>query len=529
MTDYIGHQVDRYEIVEQIAKGGMATVYRAWQASMNRHVAIKMLPPQFTHDDTFLERFYREAEVVAGLQHPHILPVYDFGEYDNCPYLVMAYLSGGTLTDLIAEGPMDPKEVGRLVAQIADALDYAHSKGIIHRDLKPGNVLLDERGNAYLADFGLARIAESASEITGTSILGTPTYMAPEQASSTELTPAADIYALGVTIFQMLSGRVPYEAPSAVGLIMAHATMPIPNILEKRPDLPGETQTIISRSMAKKAAERYATPSALASSLAFALETATHELAVAEGDSRDALMMTNMLGHVIFVDNPCLKLLKRHHSEARAIIGKSLAEVLGLSRSVAEQIIEDIKRDGSVQDLELEVSDANGTSFKVRCSAIATRDEQGAFVGADLSLRAFVVSDAQGEDAFDTATEILDSKEATLLQTYFVAHLESLRDLVVQLGGKKLGGYLDSIINETAQRNLWPVKVHNGQVTVELTTTEVDIYRALLAKAITYAVSLIGKNMVIRSIQRVDGELDSSVLELVDDLMLEEVISDIIQ
>jgi len=185
MTDLVGQSLGQYQILGEIAKGGMSTVYRARQSSMNREVAIKILPSTFMHDSTFLDRFYREVDIIAHLQHPHILPVYDFGQFDNMPYIVMAFLNGGTLTDKIKrQGAMELNEILRITKEIADALDYAHSKGIIHRDFKPGNVLLDERDNTYLADFGLAKLRESDTQITlGAAMLGTPAYMSPSCAN----------------------------------------------------------------------------------------------------------------------------------------------------------------------------------------------------------------------------------------------------------------------------------------------------------------------------------------------------------
>jgi serine/threonine-protein kinase len=251
MAELVGQRLGQYEILEQIAKGGMATVYRARQHSVRRDVAIKILPAAMTHDETFLERFYREVEIVARLQHPHILPVYDFGEQDGMPYIVMAYLSGGTLADVIRRGPMNPREVVPMVRQIGDALDYAHGKGIIHRDFKPGNILLDEQGNTYLADFGLSKISEMPSVITGTTLLGTPAYMAPEQTEPGEVTHTVDVYALGVTVFQMLTGQVPYDGTTPMIILMAHLKQPIPNILTLRADLPDAVQMVISNALAK--------------------------------------------------------------------------------------------------------------------------------------------------------------------------------------------------------------------------------------------------------------------------------------
>ena len=306
MVELVGQNLGQYEIVEEIARGGMATVYRARQKSIGRDVAIKVLPAKFTHDKTFIERFNREVEVISQLQHPHILPIYDFGEYEEMPYIVMAYIAGGTLTDRIVNGPIPPAEVARMVHQIADALDFAHSRGIVHRDFKPGNVLLDERGNTYLADFGLAKITESSSDITGTMIIGTPDYMAPEQARSGDITGSVDVYALGVTIYQMLTGQAPYEAPTAAGLLVAHITEPIPDIRVSRPDLPDVVQTVVEQSLAKEPEKRYASSGVLAidleKALANKLDTPSDDDAVVI----PALLMTNMLGHVIFVDNQCL-------------------------------------------------------------------------------------------------------------------------------------------------------------------------------------------------------------------------------
>src|SRR5579871_3679625 len=173
MKDLVGQNLGQYQILGEIAKGGMSTVYRAKQMSMGREVAIKVLPSALMHDSNFADRFHREVDIIARLQHPHILPVYDFGEQDEMPYIVMAYIRGGTLSERIKQqGPMSLPEVTRIVKQVADALDYAHSKGIIHRDFKPSNVLLDEQGNTYLADFGLAKLVEAQQQITGTAMLG---------------------------------------------------------------------------------------------------------------------------------------------------------------------------------------------------------------------------------------------------------------------------------------------------------------------------------------------------------------------
>lgn len=524
MTELVGHSLGQYHVTAQIGKGGMATVYQATQASMKRTVAIKVLPRTLTHEEKFLERFYREVQIVASLQHPYILPVYDYGEYDGSPYIVMAFMSGGTLADLIAQdGAMNPAEVMRMVQQMADALDYAHRKGVIHRDFKPNNVLLDENRNTYLTDFGLAKISEASQQLTVTGILGTPSYMAPEQAEPNELTPAADVYALGVTTFQMLTGHIPYEAPTPLGILMAHMTQPVPNIRNMRPDLPEETQTVIDRSMSKSVEGRYPAAGALAQALTYALAAAQREIQSAQPESHQALLMTNMLGQVIFVDQTCLKLLKRHYNEARAIIGKPLSDVLGVDRKLAEQIIQQIGKAGKLDSQRLDVRDSYRRNVSVKLSAVATRDDKGGFVGADFTLNPIQEIVVSGADGFDTVDKRIDTTDESYLQLYFIKQMQALRTSAVQLGGKRLGDNLDRIINETAQRNVWPITMHNGEINIDLKSNDADVYRALLSKGIAYAVGLVGKKMVMKGMQSVDKQLDNHILSVVGELKLYEL------
>src|SRR5690606_18262361 len=187
----------------------MPAVYLGYQESVDRQVAVKILPPHPGLDENFVERFQLEAKTIARLQHPHILPLYDYGTQEDIVYLVMAYADGGTLDDYVVDGPMPLPLVEKFLREIAGALDYAHRRGVIHRDIKPGNILMDGEGHALLADFGIVKLAEGGTNLTGTGVVGTPAYMAPEQAQGAPIDARADIYSLGVVVYQMLTGKQP--------------------------------------------------------------------------------------------------------------------------------------------------------------------------------------------------------------------------------------------------------------------------------------------------------------------------------
>jgi len=261
-------KIGRYEIKSEIGRGGMATVYRAYDPHFQRDVALKILPRELLHEQNFRARFEREAKTVAALEHSAIVPVYDFGEENGQPYLVMRFLPGGSLTDRLKEDHFSFTETVRIMHRLASALDEAHGLGVIHRDLKPDNILFDQRGDPFIADFGIAKLSEERSTVTtGSIIIGTPAYMSPEQANGNELDGRSDIYSLGVILFEMLTGKKPYSANTPIGLIMQHITQPIPNILDLNPNLPAGCQIIISRAMAKEPEERFETATALANAL----------------------------------------------------------------------------------------------------------------------------------------------------------------------------------------------------------------------------------------------------------------------
>ncbi|MFM8322821.1 MAG: protein kinase domain-containing protein, partial [Chloroflexota bacterium] len=264
--------IGRYEVKSKIARGGMATVYHAYDPRFERDVAIKVLPEAFLHDPQFRVRFEREAKMIALLEHPAIVPVYDFGEEQGMPYIVMRYMSGGSLTERIQSGAISLSETAQMVFRLAPALDAAHARNIIHRDMKPGNILYDQYGIAYLSDFGIARLVESGSAtLTGESILGTPAYMSPEQVQGDKaIDGRSDLYSLGVLIYQMLTGQVPYQADTPAKVMMMHVLQPVPALRHAMPEMPEEVEAVLSRSMAKNPEERYAS----ASELSAALETA---------------------------------------------------------------------------------------------------------------------------------------------------------------------------------------------------------------------------------------------------------------
>ncbi len=256
------HQIGRYQIRNELGRGGMAIVYRALDPRFEREVAIKLLPRQFSHDPDFLGRFQSEAKIIAALEHPAIVPVYDFGEHEDAPYLVMRYMAGGSLQERLKGRPLPLAEISRIYDRLAPALDKAHQRGVIHRDLKPANVFFDEDNLAFLGDFGIARMAEATQTMT---IIGTPAYMSPEQAQGNQkLDWRCDIYALGVMLFEMLTGQQPYEAETATGQMLMHVLQPVPDVLAANPELPPEAQNIINRAMAKERAFRYPTAETLA-------------------------------------------------------------------------------------------------------------------------------------------------------------------------------------------------------------------------------------------------------------------------
>jgi serine/threonine protein kinase len=260
MPFVVGQNVGPYRIMEQLGQGGMATVFKAYHAALDRYVAIKVLHPAFREDPSFTARFTREARVVAKLEHPNIVPIYDYSEFEGQPYLVMKFIEGETLKARLARGPLSAEEAVKVVGAVGAALSYAHSKGILHRDIKPSNVLLAPDGGIYLADFGLARIAQSGeSTLSSDMLLGTPHYISPEQAQGIKnLDAGTDIYSLGVVMYELAVGRVPFNADTPFSIIHDHifTPLPIPHLIN--PKVPAGVERVLLKALAKNRADRYA-------------------------------------------------------------------------------------------------------------------------------------------------------------------------------------------------------------------------------------------------------------------------------
>ncbi|HEY6210717.1 MAG TPA: serine/threonine-protein kinase, partial [Vicinamibacterales bacterium] len=272
MEDLTGRQFGAYTILGPLGEGGMASVYRAHQHAVNRDVALKILGRHFMQDPEFITRFKHEAFVVAQFQHPHILPVFDFGESDGYTYLVMPFIRGGQLSDLMTGEPMRLDIVDRIIRQICEALDYAHSKGVIHRDIKPSNILVDERMNCLVADFGIARMTEGTTKLTATgAIVGTPTYMSPEQASGEVVGPQSDIYSLGIMLYEMVSGRVPFKAETPFAIALKHLSEPMPPPATFNPRLGPAIEEVVLKAVARTVKERYQSGEDLANALSAAI------------------------------------------------------------------------------------------------------------------------------------------------------------------------------------------------------------------------------------------------------------------
>ena len=265
MSFKIGSTVGSYEIVGKIGRGGMATVYKGRHIRLKRDVAIKVLHPMLNEDDSFLRRFDREAQLVAQLEHPHIVPVYDFAEHDGQPYLVMRLVEGDTLKKRISQGSLSRNEIARIAQAVADGLDYAHRRGVLHRDIKPSNIMLTSARGVYIADFGLARMVQAGeSTLSQDMIMGTPQYISPEQAmGNKDLDGRTDLYSFGIILYELVTGQAPFQSETTYSIIHMQIfdVPPLPSSVNE--NIPPSMETVLLKALSKEPDGRYDTANEL--------------------------------------------------------------------------------------------------------------------------------------------------------------------------------------------------------------------------------------------------------------------------
>ncbi len=279
MKELLGQTLGQHKIIEQIGAGGMATVFKAHQSGLNRDVALKVLPPQIAEREGFTERFTREAQAIGNLHHPNILPVYASGHDKGYSYIAMRYIPGArTLVQTMQDAPLAPQKIIHLAHQIAAALDHAHTAGIVHRDVKPSNILMDDDW-VFLSDFGLAKAMEQASDLTGTGVgVGTPAYMSPEQAKGEQLDHRTDIYALGIILFEMLTGHIPHKAETPIATVMKRINEPLPSARSLNPTIPAAVESVLVKALAPNPVDRYNRAGELRQALETAFSTGINNI-----------------------------------------------------------------------------------------------------------------------------------------------------------------------------------------------------------------------------------------------------------
>ena len=252
----------------------MSTVYKARDLDKKKEVAVKVLTPYVAQEPKFRERFDREIRLLKGLKHDHIVPVLNYGEEEGITYIVMPYYSGGTLQDRIDDGGLGLDEVGSFMEEVTAALQYAHDMGIVHRDIKPSNILLDNDGQAMLSDFGFAYVSETSHSLTGSVLIGTPAFMSPEQCRGEDINARSDQYSLGAVLYQLTTGRLPYDGDTPMSVVIKHINDPLPRPRFLNPQLPDILEAVVMQSMAKDPEDRYENMSAMNLAFATGLEEA---------------------------------------------------------------------------------------------------------------------------------------------------------------------------------------------------------------------------------------------------------------
>ena len=318
MDDLKGKTLGRYKLLDDIGQGGMSTVYKARDLDTKKEVAVKVLTPYVAQEPKFRERFDREIRLLKGLEHDHIVPVLNYGEDEGITYIVMPYYSGGTLQDRIDNGGLGLDEVGRFMEELTAALQHAHDKGIVHRDIKPSNILLDKDGQAMLSDFGFAYVSETSHSLTGSVLIGTPAFMSPEQCRGEEINARSDQYSLGAVLYQLTTGRLPYDGETPMSVVIKHINDPLPRPRFLNPHLPDVLEAVIMKAMAKDPDDRYESMSGMNVAFAVGLEESV--------DPETGIALTEAIGPapetqvIVHKERGILALLTRNRVTAGAVM-----------------------------------------------------------------------------------------------------------------------------------------------------------------------------------------------------------------
>ena len=324
LDDLSGRAVKGFQLGELIGSGGFGVVYRAVQPSVQRDVAVKIILPRYANHPTFIRRFEAEAHLVARLEHPHIVPLYDYWREPNAAYLIMRLLRAGSLDKLLANGPLPLDVFHRMVRQVGTALAVAHANNVIHRDIKPANVLLDEAQNAYLGDFGIAKSLDLVGDANLTengALIGSPAYISPEQIQNEPIRPSSDIYCFGLLLFEMLTGRKAFPGPTPLAFLQQHLNEPVPSLLNLSPSLPPALEALINRATAKEPGDRFPDMSGLLAQLEMVLAPTMLELDVPVSDL-DAAPLPLTPQEIAALENPYRGLQAFTESDADNFFGR---------------------------------------------------------------------------------------------------------------------------------------------------------------------------------------------------------------
>ncbi len=415
MAGLTGQRIGRYEILEQIGRGGMAAVYRAYDKGNDRFVAIKVVAPHLSDDPNFEHRFRLEARVLTDLRHPNIMPIEDYGELEGYAYLAMPFLKVGTLTDRLLEGPVKPRYGALLMQQISDALQYAHDQGVVHRDVKPSNILLDEQGNALLSDFGLARLQESHASLTGAMMVGTPAFISPEQAQGEKADVFSDQYSLGVILYLLTTGELPFDAETPLAVAIKHISEPLPMIQTVSPNAPEAVERVILRATAKDPTERFGS----VSEMNVAFQAAIAHVLDPDATPEPSIRLPGSVGRTLALPKLVRPARKTRRRVAAAAGGALLAlfvvypvlASVGLGRPVIRQT-ETLSPFVAINSAEGQLTELEATMAAMSTELAGSRAE---LMRAE-QVQTAVVSTLQAAEAYPWATPSASVGESTTVE-----------------------------------------------------------------------------------------------------------------